>query len=53
MTTTPTDRRECASCRPGGDCWTCEQDEHARTICRTCWLERSISGACGCEEEQP
>ena len=24
--------------------------EPARTICRTCWLERSISGACGCEE---
>lgn len=24
--------------------------EPAREICRTCWLERSIAGTCGCED---
>ena len=46
----PPKRRECAACRRECDCWTCDHDEHARTICRTCWLEKSVSGACGCEE---
>jgi len=26
-------------------------DEPCREICRTCWLEKSVSGACGCEED--
>lgn len=28
-----------------------DHEEPAREICRTCWLEKSISGACGCEED--